>query len=93
MNNITKELREFAQTFSNPTQRDELTSIADRIDRLCEEAVYEAHNGCAGEWFDVCDNVLDEHDLMRLPRDAAGKAWPIGDQVDSTDRVSGVMLL
>lgn len=97
---ITKELREFAKTFFNLTQRGWLTAMADRIDRQHETEVEEARNagydegfGCADDWFAVGDDVLDEHGLMRLPTDRDGKAWRVGDEADVAGIKSYVVAL
>lgn len=76
---ITDELRAWAKdsTFSSWTA-EHLTAIADRIDAEHERVRAESI-------IDMTDESMAEHGWIRLPKDADGEVWHIGDEIQAPD--------
>lgn len=85
---ITKELREWAPNGSKDVlYENDLIVMANQIDKAYEDGVRKAALSSRHEsdemWFQALDDVTDEwlaeHGLVRLPVDAAGRTWHVGD--------------
>lgn len=81
---VTRELRKYIRSIPvGPAARAELGGIIDRIDAACAELAckaYDAGFASADDWYaDKTDGDLAEHGLVRLPVDAAGRTWRVGD--------------
>lgn len=89
---ITKELRRWAHGHDHILDfaREDVDRIADRIDDAHRRGVRHAYDvgfASADDWYaDKTDDDLAEHGLVRLPVDADGKTWHIGDMVTLDDR-------
>jgi len=87
---ITDELREWAHGFNGPWRRNEemLLAIADRIDAEHERAVMSAMNDAL---YHANDESMAELGWVRLPKDADGVPFRIGDKVDSDHYEDGTV--
>ena len=86
---ITDELRKYASECT-PNARERLTSIADRIDAEHEAKVaywqeasykdgYDEGFAGADDWLGQHEDAMAEHGWIRLPVDADGEVWHVGD--------------
>ena len=76
---ITAELRKYALGWDERNRvRRELTAIADRIDAEHERVRAESI-------IDMTDESMAEHGWIRLPKDADGEVWHIGDEIQAPD--------
>ena len=87
---ITDELREWAHGFNGPWRRNEemLLAIANRIDAEHERAVMSAMNDAL---YHANDESMAELGWVRLPKDADGVPFRIGDKVDSDHYEDGTV--
>ena len=87
---ITDELREWVKSLYTPnsaTVKDEGERIADRIDAEHERAMADAY--LSGT---PTDEKLTELGWIRLPKDADGEAWHIGDRTESGQTIEAMGL-
>ena len=111
---ITDELRKYARTHQpykselyNAQCADEITAIADRIDKKHEKACWEEYNRgyndgidsgfvSADDWLTQNEDEMAEHGWVRMPRDADDVPIRIGDVMEwpdgSTAEVVGIGL-
>ena len=87
---ITDELRKWAHGFNGPWRRNEemLLAIANRIDAEHERAVMSAMNDAL---YHANDESMAELGWVRLPKDADGVPFRIGDKVDSDHYEDGTV--
>lgn len=97
---ITSELRQYAGTLASECDAPALSLIADRIDRAHEEAVAKATAELSAglptfdeEVAELSDGYLADHGLVRLPVDADGKPWYVGDMRKCPDDDDGIAYL
>ncbi len=90
---ITDELRERARS-AKPISRKDLFAIADRIDAEHEAKVSywqgasykDGHDegfASADDWLAQHEDAMAEHGWIRLPKDADGEPWHIGDVTEN----------
>lgn len=90
---ITDELREYASTRITPN-KGQLEAIADRIDAEHKAKVaywqeasykdgYDEGFASADDWLAQHEDAMAEHGWVRLPKDADGVTWNIGDRTES----------
>lgn len=79
---VTRDLREWGDArFASRDDRDAIERIADRIDEDHERAVEKAH---CEDISDIGDDELSSlYGLVRLPVDANGDAWHVGDKLST----------
>lgn len=93
---ITDELRKWAGcNISYKTRFDELIAIADRIDE--EDAMKYAAGidegfASADDWLNANEDDLAKHGWVKLPVDAEGKPWHVGDMTENKQTVQGMCL-
>ena len=98
---ITDELRECASVSWDPwpEARDRLLKMCDRIDvehkKACDDAWdngYEADYLGIEKWLTEHPQVMEHHGWIRLPKDADGVPWRIGDRTESGQTIQAMGL-